>query len=142
MFIFSEQTLIITIVLDGKGRNLIEFGETGAGGLSLKGELEFPLETPIDEGAPHRQIRNPEYPNISRCFVCHDAERPSVAVPEGLESMPLRPRTSTLVPIETLLEEKRRCDVAAEPERCGYLEALVGHGPLVHRPFVASTPTL
>ena len=81
------------------------------------------------------QVRNPEHPRITRCFVCHDQERDEPTIPGARSSLALRPSPSKLVELADLRREHERCDEAAEPARCRWLAALFGHGPVEHRPF-------
>ncbi len=141
-FIFSGDGLIIAIALDGPGRDLIEFGQFVSPRRTVKGELEFPLATPVAIEAALEQVRNPDHPGITTCFVCHDAEKPSVVVPGGLQSVALRPVEWSLVAVDSLRREHEICDADVEPRRCAYLRALVGHGAIEHRAFPERLPTL
>lgn len=140
VFIFSGDKLVITIVLDGMGRDLIEFGETVAPRRTVKGELEFPLDASVAADDPYTRIRNPDHGNITTCFVCHDGERDEPGYPGGRSSMTLRPRPASLVAVGTLEEAYRTCDPQSEPTRCDLLQALVPWGPLVHRSFDETLP--
>lgn len=140
LFVFSGETLVITAALEGKGRNLIEFGESVGPRRSVKGELEFPLTEPLAEDAAYVQIRNPDHDNITSCFVCHDGERDEPGFAGGRSSLALRPRTKSLVPVDSLRTELAKCDATAEPQRCAMLRALVSWGPLEHQPFEDGLP--
>lgn len=140
LFMFMGDRLVITAAIDGDGRDLIEFGETVAPGRTVKGELEFPLNAALTDDAPFTRIRNPEHGNITTCFVCHDSERDEDGFPNGRSSLALRPRTKSLVPIETLQQEFEACDEDAEPQRCAMLQAVVAWGPLEHHPFDRGMP--
>jgi len=41
------------------------------------------------------RVRNPEFPRITRCFVCHDHEEDEPSVPGGRSSLALRPREAS-----------------------------------------------
>lgn len=140
LFVFSGDALVITAALDGKGKNLIEFGETVAPGRSVKGELEFPLTDTLPEDAAYTQVRNDEHDGITTCFVCHDSERDEPGFPKGRSSLALRPRTKSLVPIDSLSTELNSCDAEKEPERCAMLAAIVAWGPMQHHPFDRGLP--
>lgn len=141
VFIFSGEALIIAITVEGHGRDLIEFGQRTSGRRSVKAELAFPLEAPVERSVAFDQVRNPDYPNITRCFVCHDGEEDEPLVPDGRDSLILRPRPGSLVPIASINTEMIACDAVAEPERCAWLTAIAAYGPLEHRPFDATLPT-
>ncbi len=135
IFLWTTDALVIAIVIDGEKRDLVEFSQFVAPKRSVKAELLFPLRAPATAAMALDRVRNPEHPNITTCFVCHDNERDEPSVPGGRSSVALRPRPSTLVDVDTLRAEHRACDATSEPDRCRWLEALVGHGPLEHRPF-------
>lgn len=142
VFIWGADSLVTSIVLDGPGRELIEFGQFVGPRRTIKGELEFPLTAPVSTAAALDRVRNREYPRITRCFVCHDREEDEPGVPGGRSSLALRPRASTLVDLATLRAELDRCDHAREPARCRFLVALFGHGPVERRGFDAALPVL
>ncbi len=135
VLIWPTDDFIVTVALDGAGRNLIEFGQFVAEDRSIKGELEFPLAEPATTAQALQRVRNPEYPNITTCFVCHDDERDEPSVPGGRSSEALRPFERTLVDLQDLPRLRDECDWTAEPDRCRYLHALVDPGPLTARPF-------
>lgn len=140
LFIFSGDKMVITAVIAGEGQDLIEFGETVAPGRSVKGELEFPLDaTVLDDGA-YSRIRNAEHGNITTCFVCHDSEQDEPGFPGARSSLTMRPRTKSLVPVESLSAELDTCDWAADEKRCVMLQAVAGWGQLEHRAFEQSLP--
>jgi len=141
VFLWGSDTFVTTVVLGGEGRNLIEFGQFTTPRRSVKGELEFPLTEPISSATAFDQVRNLEHPTITRCFVCHDAERDEPGIPGGRSSLALRPRPSSVVDVASLSKERDLCDPTAEPDRCRWLEALAGHGPIEHQPFDASLPS-
>ncbi len=140
LFFFTGETLVITAAIDGEGQHLIEFGETISPGRSVKGELAFPLTASLTDDAPYTRIRNPEHGDITTCFVCHDSERDEEGFPNGRSSLALRPRTKSLVPIESLQTEFQSCDYEKEPKRCAMLQAVVAWGPLEHHPFDRGLP--
>jgi hypothetical protein len=140
LFLWSTDTFVVTVALDGPGRDLIEFGQFVTPRRSVKGELEFPLSAPISITAPLEQVRNTEHPRITRCFVCHDREEDEPSVPGGRSSLALRPHPSTLVDIASLHHELERCDESTEPARCRWLHAILDHGPIEHRPFDPDLP--
>ena len=140
LFLWTTDTFVVTVALDGRGRDLIEFGQFVTPRRSIKGELEFPLSEPITVTAPLDRVRNPEFPRITTCFVCHDNEEDEPSVPRGRSSLALRPQPSTLVDIDSLHGELARCDETEEPARCRWLHAILDHGPIEHRPFDPSLP--
>jgi len=140
LFIFSGDALIITAAIGGDGKDLIEFGETVAPGRTVKGEIEFPVTTQLADDAAYTRIRNPEHDNITVCFVCHDSERDEPGFPGARSSLAMRPRTKSLVPIESLSSELASCDWEAEEKRCLMLQAVAAWGPLERQEFEQGLP--
>jgi len=140
VFIWSAESLVISVVLDGPERDLVEFGHFVAPDRTIKAELDFPLVAPVAMATALERVRNPEHPRITRCFVCHDREEDEPGVPGGRSSLALRPRASTLVDLAALRAEHDRCDRDREPARCRWLAALFTHGPVERRPFDAALP--
>lgn len=135
VFVWTADSLVMTIAVDGEGRDLVEFGQFVTPRRSIKGELKFPLTAPASLADALARVRNPEFPNITSCFVCHDRERDEPTIPGARSSLALRPKPSSLVAIEALRDERERCDATVEPARCQWFAALFDHGPIEHRPF-------
>ncbi len=140
VFVWSSDRLLISVVLDGPDRDLVEFGEFVGPRRAIKAELEFPLTEPASLATAYDRVRNPEHPGITRCFVCHDREEDEPGGLGARSSLALRPRPKTLVSIDELRAEHARCDPATEPARCRWLAALFAHGPVEHRPFAPELP--
>lgn len=128
LFVFSGD-LVLSLVPDGPGRDLIELGEVVDATHSVKAELALPIELPLADDALFERIRQGEG---SHCAACHTQERPDLA------SVVLRPQPETLVPLDELEQEARRC--GGDPTRCGVLDALFD-GPVEHHPFDSRFPT-
>ncbi|MEM9189632.1 MAG: hypothetical protein AAGF12_10685 [Myxococcota bacterium] len=140
IFIFKK-ALILSIVPDGPGAELLEFGElVGRNNRSIKGEIEFPVEAPLPESAPYEHLLINGAP-VTFCALCHADEQPVDGIGGAFESVAMRPTLRSIVPVERILDEAAECDPEEEPERCAYLEAIVGHGPIEHQPFPDALPT-
>lgn len=135
IFLWTTDALVVALVIDGDKRDLVEFSQFITPTRSVKAELLFPLEAPATVATALDRVRNPEHPKITSCFVCHDNEGDEPTIPGGRSSLALRPRPSSLVDVSTLKREHELCDASREPDRCRWLEALVSHGPIEHRPF-------
>jgi hypothetical protein len=134
LFIYFEP-LIMTVVPDGLGRHLLEFGEQRPEHHSLKGELAFPLEAQVGPGEVYeRTLFDSE---LTGCAFCHASERPDPSVPggRGFVSQSLRPHDRQRVALAFMKEELAACDAAAEPERCAMLDSLFGWGEIVDWEF-------
>lgn len=129
--------LTLTAVPVGEGRRLLELGEAYGPGLTLKGELEFPIEAgPIDPFT-----RTLAYPGASEsgCRVCHPDE---VSLGDArFASTELRAPDEMVVPVDLLRDEHDACDPAEDAERCAILSALFDHGEVYDRPFAATVAT-
>lgn len=136
VFVRSER-LSLSISLDGSGLPLLELGELTEDGRTVKAEIAFPVEAPLDRSAPFDRIAAE---SGTVCGLCHIEEG---AVAEGrFASRPLRPTDDDYVPLSRLSEEREICDPAVEPDRCALLAALVDHGELVRAPFPEGYPTI
>jgi hypothetical protein len=136
VFLFYEP-LILSIVPEGRGRNLVEFGEQVSETRTLKGEIAFPVDAPLDASAPFERILFEDDDSLTGCAFCHADEDPSERVEGGFESQALQPLSETLVAVDTLVEEEAACDPGEEedPSRCAYLTAVTAHGAIEHHPF-------
>jgi hypothetical protein len=134
LFIYFEP-LIMTVVPDGIGRHLLEFGEQRAGHESLKGELAFPLEAQVAPGEVYeRTLFDSE---LTGCAFCHASERPDTSVPggHGFVSQSLRPYDRQRVALDFMKSELAACNSAAEPERCAMLDSIFGWGEILDWEF-------
>jgi hypothetical protein len=132
--------LTLSVVPEGTGRTLLEMSETVAGdGRTLKAELVFPIEDPVEPADPFDRVLSP-FGEGTSCGVCHADEGPG---PTGaLVSEPLRPIESSLVDLDWLAGEAAACDAELEPARCAMLTAVFGHGEVEHDPFPEHYPTI
>jgi hypothetical protein len=140
MFIFSG-ALTLTIVPDGRGSRLLEFGEARSDTTSLKGEIEFPVSSELGNEAPFERLMFMD--NSTTCSACHAGEEPAedITFTRAFVSQALRPAPGERVSLSELLTESGACDLDAEPERCAMLNAVLGDGDVVDGEFPATTPT-
>jgi hypothetical protein len=134
LFIYFEP-LVMTVVPEGIGRQLLEFGEQRSEHRSLKGELHFPIEAPVAPGEVYEHtLFNPE---LTACAFCHASERLDDSVPggRGFVSQSLRPHARQRVTLDFLRNETASCDADTESERCAMLDALFGWGEVVDWDF-------
>lgn len=127
IFVLSGH-LTLSIVPDGRGRDLLEFGQSDGVGQSIKGELIMPVQTPVAAGKPYDHLRYNE--QVTVCGLCHQDERlaPQVGHPNAYISRAFRPLPREVVDLETVRAEAEACDPRAEPERCAVLAAVFDHG--------------
>jgi len=140
-FLFFEG-LIASVVAEGPGSHLLEFGELRGPARTLKGEIEFPVTGALAQDAPFEQIMYDE--RMTDCAFCHAAELRDDTIPlaRAFVSQALRPRLEERVPVAELDTTTAQCDAAAEPERCALLRSLFHGGAPRDRDFPAQFDTI
>jgi len=137
IFIF-EGPLVLSVVPEGTGRDLLEMGEVREEGRSLKGEIAFPVTSALAPDAPYAHaLYNEMY---TSCAFCHAQEErdPSIAASLAFISRALQPDAFSLVNVDVLVEEAGRCDGTLEPYRCAMLGALFGRSHVTQGVFPAT----
>ncbi|HTV22553.1 MAG TPA: hypothetical protein VMG12_27885 [Polyangiaceae bacterium] len=139
LFLFSG-SLIMSIVPDGDGRHLLEFGEPRTERTSLKGEVVFPVSEQLTPATPFDHLL---MNGTTTCSGCHGEEEvdTSITFARAFTSRSLRPVPDERVGLAELYAEARACNAAAEPERCAMLVALFGQGNVVDAEFPARLDT-
>ncbi len=134
MFLFSDP-LIMTVVPEGSGSHLLEFGELRSTTRSLKAELEFPITREILPQEPFERVMFDE--TLTTCAFCHAYEErdASIDFTQAYVSQALKPRQGLSVDLETVRLEYQHCDRASEPERCALFDAVFSWGEVVWREF-------
>lgn len=134
LFVYLEP-LVMTLVPEGPGAQLLELGEQLPDRRSSKAELKFPIEGPVLPAQPFEQALFTA--DTTGCAFCHaDEERDTrIADAPAFASQALRPLDRHRVPIDALGIELENCDAAVEPARCALLDALLGWGKLVDWDF-------
>lgn len=125
--------LAITLVPVGEAKGIVEFGERHDSGLTVKAEVEFPIqERPVDRVLPFERVLASPGASETGCHTCHVEE---IALPEGrFANNPLRPPDELVVPLEVLHDEHATCDTIEDPYRCVMYAALLDHGEVYERP--------
>ncbi len=141
IFLFSDG-MRISIVPAGAGSPLLEMGEIRDEERSLKGEILFPVTTPLSPQAPFERILFTA--NITRCGFCHPVEQPdpTITFASAFTSVALRPLETYAVSVDSLSNELATCDPTAEPDRCAMLQALFDQGVPIEQPFPPDLPTI
>ncbi|HKU37899.1 MAG TPA: hypothetical protein VJR89_07125 [Polyangiales bacterium] len=136
IFLFLDP-LMLSIVPEGSGGHLLEFGERRTQLHTLKAELEFPITAELGPTAPYDRL--PFNEQASTCGFCHGEEEQAedIAHPFARVSRALKPMAAQRVAIEALRAELRACDAVSEPERCALLEAVFAGGAVTERAFPA-----
>jgi hypothetical protein len=129
------EPLVMTVVPEGRGAHLLEFGERRPDLRSLKAELSFPIAENVSSSLPYEQALFTE--EVTGCAFCHADEQrdPGLIAAPAFVSLALRPFEHQRVPLSGLQEERATCDPAIEPERCALLDALFGGGDVADWEF-------
>lgn len=135
VFLF-EGPLVLTVVPAGQGSHLLEMSELLDDRLSLKAELEFPVQAEVADAEPFEQVRN-EAGGATNCATCHGLERAHEAIEGAYVSEALQPDPELAVPLSFVRQSARDCDAGEEPQRCAILQALFLHGDVETAEFPA-----
>ncbi|MES1178534.1 MAG: hypothetical protein ABUL62_29700 [Myxococcales bacterium] len=134
MFLFFGPNRM-SIVPDGVGANLLEFGEQRPDYRSLKAEIEFPVTDIIPQNLPFDRVMFND--QLTTCGLCHASEQ-SEASPfttHAFVSQSLRPAPRNAVTLQSLQYELAICNRGAEPYRCAMLDSLFSLGPVTDAQF-------
>jgi hypothetical protein len=134
IFVFQDPN-VMSIVPDGDGAELLEFGEQRPEFRSLKAEIAFPVTTQLLPNSPFDRLLFS--PTLTTCGGCHPGElqESEISGVPTFTSLALRPRPREIVSVASLDHELSICDRTQEPLRCAMLDALMGWGPVSDRSF-------
>jgi len=141
IFLFQDPTLM-SIVPDGDGAPLLEFGEQRPELRSLKAEIVFPVSARLEASAPFDKLLLSGQ-QITTCGGCHAGERQESEISgvRSFVSLALRPRLRDQVSVSALEHELEICDRVLEPLRCAMLDGLLGWGKVTDRDFPVEMAT-
>ncbi|MCH9685175.1 MAG: hypothetical protein K0V04_27305 [Deltaproteobacteria bacterium] len=114
--------LTMTVVPDGMGAGLLEFGEQAGPGRTRKGEVELPPAGTLAWSAPYDRV---QVDDTTTCGTCHDDE---AADGSGFVSEVLHPSPMFDVSLAQLRQAATDCDRGRDAQRCDLLAALFDHG--------------
>lgn len=129
--------LSLSVAPAGEGRPLLEFAMKTSSTHSIKAELEFPIEAPVDYAAPYERVAVEL--GGTNCGLCHGEERQ--VEPGVFESRAFKPLPETTGPLEPFVASLEDCD-PLEDDACHVMTSVFGHGDVVRRPFPEHYPTL
>ncbi len=128
----TRDAMILSVLPEGPGADRLEFAVDVGDGLSVKGELAFPIEAEIEVSEPYEQIlRNPG----TSCGACHDLEQHW----ETVNDVPVFASEALQYPSEDDVSPAyvdalaQACDADATPQRCAMLTSVFAHGSVVPR---------
>lgn len=147
-FLITDK-LIMSVVFDGIGQHLIEFGQFVTPTRTLKAEIAFPIETELLPGLPFQRIHS-DVPDGgdsgmgTSCRFCHYDEQPAPQITDAIAytSVAFKPDWRTKVPLDSLVHERLTCDAATEPVRCEMLHAFFDHGEVTEVDFPDDVTTI
>ncbi|MFT5355332.1 MAG: hypothetical protein ACI9KE_002551 [Polyangiales bacterium] len=134
--------LVLSLALGGEGQNLLEFGEWVDETRTVKGELAFPVEFPVETSAPFVRIARTSGREGTTCGLCHSSEDPVTARPGAFSSVAIAPARRDQVNVEYLRAVSERCDALADPHGCTLLHSLFDYGEVVYEDFDESVRRL
>jgi hypothetical protein len=138
----------LSIVPEGPGSTLIEFGEFVSPERTLKAELATPITAPVQQADPYLSplSTSASATTVRRttCRTCHAHEERAQQIPfaEAFHSLALRPAPSTRMPVERVRDERDACPDQDTGQRCTILRALFDHGEVLPRDFPEALPTI
>lgn len=139
VFLLSD-TLVISVVPEGNGAKLIEFGQWVTPTTTLKGEVALPRVAPLAPRAPFERVKYQA--TSTSCGLCHRGEAPHGTVPDAYVSEAYRPHDDTVVGRAALAAEHQACvDADDESERCAMFHALFDFGDFTEGAFDAAVST-
>lgn len=140
MFLWSG-ALVMSVVPEGIGANLLELGFQTTPTRSIKAEIAFPVTAPLSPSSPYDRVLDQP---LTKCAACHADEEPATSVTwaQAFESDVLRPADFDEVDLGNLAEESKSCDPAVEPQRCALLGAVFDQGGIHAQAFSRDAKTL
>lgn len=137
IFILSEG-LVLSVVPEGRGSEVLEFAEWVTETRTIKGEVPFPVEGAMADEAPYDILFDG---GGTTCSLCHRNESPAADRPGAFVSDAMRPAESFYTPIAPLVRELENCDWEGDFARCEFLSALLDFGPVEEVTFAEEVDT-
>lgn len=125
--------LILSVVPEGPSAKLLELAEYVTETRSVKGELVFPLPSPVTRKDAFEHLAF--QPTASRCGLCHRDETRVGTEVGAYVSEALRHEPNTDVPLATLQALLAACAQTPDTPRCLTFAGLVGAGPVLQGTF-------
>lgn len=138
VFIINDN-LLISVVPEGVGQDLVEFSLLTAPDRSIKAEIEFPVLNILPADEPYKQVL---LGAGTICRSCHGGETRATQVTfaEAYESKAFQPPIGSKVDIEAFRAEVALCDPKTEKKRCEIIDALFSHGAVQSEDFPQDMP--
>ncbi|MCA9708673.1 MAG: hypothetical protein KDK70_22685 [Myxococcales bacterium] len=126
IFLFGGN-LVMSVVPEGETSQTLELAQAIGERLSIKAELEFPVEQTLEPQAPYDQVN---LGSGTSCGICHGSETrvTEIDFAEVWASDVLQDEPEQSLSLSFLRQSALTCDHAASPGRCEMLDAIFGHG--------------
>jgi hypothetical protein len=123
--------LTMSLILEGEASRTLELSSAIGDHRSIKAELSFPVDRALAPSAPYDQV---EFGAGTGCGLCHDAEErvESIDFATAWSSQVFQDDPDQGLSLTYVRQNAIDCDHEAEPGRCEMLDALFGHGEVVH----------
>lgn len=137
----------LSVVPEGSGGKLIEFGQFVTPDRTLKAEVATPITAEVQPGDPYRSPTSAAGPRAGPgtvCRTCHGQEERATEIDyaEAFHSVAFRPDPRSRVPVEAVRAERDACEAQDTGDRCAVLRALFDHGEVLPRDFPETLPTI
>lgn len=139
IFLFNKN-LILSVVPEGTGKDVIELSDVTGIFRSVKAEILFPVVGEILPSEPYLRVATAQG---SSCRGCHSNESrdPSVTSAPAYVSDMVFPNSAKKVDQPVLLNYARNCNPAIDAFRCAMLKTIFIEGQAVDSPFLAAPVT-
>lgn len=135
LFLLTPE-LVLSVVGDGPGANLLELGQYVTPTRTIKGELVLPVNAALAADAALTRVEQSNF--TTSCGGCHRSEAMHPTIPHAYSSVAFRPNPGQEVRLATVVAEHQRCiDTAETSERCDLYHALFDFGPVRQGAFSA-----
>ena len=132
--------LVISVVPEGEGSKVLEFGEWIGTTRTIKGELALPVTAPLPADAPFLRVSRGT--DRTTCGTCHREEERHPTIPNAFLSVALKPAPGTFVTVTELEELHTLCTNADDPgPRCAMIHALFDFGEITGGSFSPAVET-
>lgn len=132
--------VVASVVPEGDGSRLLEFGEWVTPTRTLKGEVALPITEPLAADAPYQHVLYSQ--PATTCALCHRGEEPHPTIPNAYVTAAFKPQKGTTVSTVDLSLAHDACTEAAdETGRCAMFHALFDFGTVKDGAFDKAVET-
>lgn len=119
--------VVASVVPEGDGSRLLEFGEWVTTTRTLKGEVALPVTEPLAPDAPYQHVLYSQ--PATTCALCHRGEEPHPTIAGAYVTAAFKPQKGTTVSTLELSVSHDACvEAGDETGRCALFHALFDFG--------------